>query len=236
MPPAAAVIQGPANPVRRGPRRRLPFAFDLRPVRITLQFAADGSNPAQRRVIPGNRRRRRKERASCLMRSRTCSAALVLTLVPVQLLGCGVWLRRRRHRASPGWRFALRTGTRAGRRWGGGAGLSARALRARSTAHLWRAPWLSGAPKAPRPSLALRHPWAGDAPWWLPQGAGAQPRSGGGQPWPGGAHLRPFRTQPQGHKAGSAHERRPPCILLMVRRRLGPSGRCRRARRPAGRR
>jgi hypothetical protein len=56
----------------------------------------------------------------------------------------------------PGRRFAQRTGTPWDRRWGGVPGLSARALRARSTAHLRRrafARWLTQCP-APRPCPA----------------------------------------------------------------------------------
>jgi hypothetical protein len=74
-----------------------------------------------------------------------------------------------------------RTGTRRIASGGGGAGLSARALRARSTAHL-RGRAIAQRPPSVFPrALALRRPSAGDAPWRLPQGAGAQPRSGGGR-------------------------------------------------------
>ena len=66
--------------------------------------------------------------------------------------------RSRRDKVGPGERFGQRTGTRGSVGGVGGSGLSARALRARSPAHLRAAPWLRSVPEVRRRPLAPRHP------------------------------------------------------------------------------
>jgi hypothetical protein len=84
--------------------------------------------------------------------------------------------RSRRQIASPGWRLATRTGSRWTLHGGGLPGLSARARRARPTAHLRHPPVAHRPTNCRPPRLCTGWPCTGDAPWRLPQGAGAQPR------------------------------------------------------------
>jgi hypothetical protein len=109
-------------------------------------------------------------------------------------------------------------------------GLSARALCARfhgasPSAH----PSLSSSPTVDRLALALHRRRAGDAPWRLPQGAGAQPRSGRHGPLPRSEVHLPVRTAlpmaPMAYFVGLA-------ILLHCR---GWPGSCRRCTAPPGR-
>ena len=80
-----------------------------------------------------------------------------------------------------GLRYTAWTGARQTVGGGGTAGLSARALCARPTAHLWRRTDAHRPTHGSRLAPASRRPCAKDAPWRLPQGAGAQPRKPG---WP----------------------------------------------------
>ena len=101
---------------------------------------------------------------------------------PPQLASCCPW---------PGVRAAQRSAQvkvlaaalKAAQRWVGGRNGAERAGASRPLHGASPAPGLrSGArPALGCPASASRRPCAGDAPWWLPQGAGAQPPTRG---WP----------------------------------------------------
>jgi hypothetical protein len=129
-------------------------------------------------------------------------------------------------------RFAQRTVTTRGACVGGdGAGLSARALRARSTAHLLRRTLAQRLPNAWPAVPAQRRLCAGDAPWWLPQGASAQPPGRWRSDGPG--RPNPFLTPPEGRQTDG---REPPPVAGSMAAGAQANGRgWRAAHCPAGR-
>jgi len=120
-------------------------------------------------------------------------------------------------------RFAQRTVTARGACVGGdGAGLSARALRARSTAHLLRRTLAQRLPNAWPAVPAQRRLCVGDAPWWLPQGASAQPPGRWRSDGPG-ARI-PSSPRPKAAKQTAASLRPWPALWRRGRRRTAEDG------------